>query len=102
MVSFYHAPGVAFVLIQMLDNGRVVQYDDPHILLLQTDGQFARMVRQAGSDEEERLLKIAKDHYVRRESLQPGHSEDMTLPENIVGLNGFTNIAFDDSDVTHL
>ena len=60
------------------------------------------MVRQAGSDEEERLLKIAKDHYICGEILQPSYSEDMPLTENIVGLNGFTNVAFDNSDVTRL
>ena len=84
--------------MQVLDNGRVVQYDHPYTLLQQTDGQFAKMVRQAGSDEEERLLKIAKDHYVCKETSQPCHSEDMPLTENIVGLNGITNIAFVNSE----
>ena len=88
--------------MQVLDNGRVVQYDDPYTLLLKADGQFAQMVRQAGCEEEQRLLMIAKNHSVRRETLQPCHSEDMTHTENIGGLNGFTNIAFDYSDVTRL
>ena len=67
--------------MQVLDNGRVVQYDHPYTLLLQTDGQFAQMVRQAGSDEEERLHKIAKDHYVPEETLKPCDSEEMPLTE---------------------
>ena len=80
----------------------MVQYDHPYTLLQQTHGQFAQMVRQAGSDEEERLLKIAKDHYVCGETLQPSYSEYMPLTENTVGLNGFTDVAFDNSDVTRL
>ena len=88
--------------MQVLDNGRVVQYDHPYTLLLQTHGQFAKMVRQAGSDEEERLHKIAKDHQVSEATLQPCCSKDMPPTENNIGLNGFTNLAFDNSDVTRL
>ena len=88
--------------MQVLDNGEVVQYDHPYTLLLETHGHFAEMVRQTGSNEEERLLEIAKYHYVRKETLQPCHSEDMPLTENIVRLNGLTNLAFDNSDVTRL
>lgn len=50
-------------LIQVLDHGRVKEFDHPHILLQDKAGLFYAMVEHTGRQSAERLASIARHCY---------------------------------------
>lgn len=44
-----------------MDGGRMIEFDDPHILLQKSDGIFKDMVNALGSAESAKLTQIAAD-----------------------------------------
>lgn len=47
--------------IIVMDGGRVVEYDHPHVLLRQKNGHFSKMVRTVGDKTSQFLQKIAEE-----------------------------------------
>lgn len=54
--------------ILVLDGGRIVEFNDPHVLLQQPDGLLSQMVRACGHRESESLRHLAENAYVDRSS----------------------------------
>lgn len=46
--------------MQVLDGGRIHEYDEPHVLLQNKDGIFYKMVQQTGKAEASSLIQLAK------------------------------------------
>lgn len=46
--------------MQVLDGGRIHEYDEPHVLLQNKDGIFYKMVQQTGKAEAGSLIQLAK------------------------------------------
>lgn len=57
--------------VLVMEDGRVVEYDEPFLLLQKKDGHFTRMVRETGHQEASRLWEIAKSEYSKRYSDDP-------------------------------
>ncbi|KAL7298327.1 hypothetical protein TKK_0008673 [Trichogramma kaykai] len=51
--------------ILVMDNGRVVEYDHPFVLLNKIDGCFAKMVQQTGNSTAQYLRDVAEETYKR-------------------------------------
>lgn len=49
--------------VLVMDNGCMVEFDHPHILLQNTKGHFTRMVGETGPSMVAQLKKIAKENY---------------------------------------
>ncbi|XP_071159454.1 ATP-binding cassette sub-family C member 4-like isoform X3 [Mytilus edulis] len=49
--------------VLVLDEGNIMEFDHPYLLLQIEDGYFSKMVQQTGPSEAEHLLSIAKDTY---------------------------------------
>lgn len=49
--------------VLVMDQGRVNQFDHPHLLLQDESGIFTGMVQSTGAQESERLKEIAKHAY---------------------------------------
>lgn len=49
-----------YVWLQVLDAGRIREYDEPYVLLQNQDGLFYQMVQQTGRAEAASLLHTAK------------------------------------------
>lgn len=47
--------------LQVLDGGRIHEYDEPHVLLQNKDGIFYKMVQQTGKAEAASLIQLAKE-----------------------------------------
>ncbi|KAK3605631.1 hypothetical protein CHS0354_027297 [Potamilus streckersoni] len=54
--------------VLVLDEGRIVEFDHPHLLLLNPDGIFYKMVQQTGKSEKEHLQEIAKSTFDKTNS----------------------------------
>jgi ATP-binding cassette subfamily C (CFTR/MRP) protein 4 len=48
-------------MILVVDNGEIVEYDHPHVLLQKKDGFLVRMSRQAGDEMLEYLKKVSEE-----------------------------------------
>lgn len=57
------SPIFYFGLFKVLDEGNIMEFDHPYLLLQIEDGYFSKMVQQTGPSEAEHLLSIAKDTY---------------------------------------
>ncbi|XP_032413049.1 ATP-binding cassette sub-family C member 4 [Xiphophorus hellerii] len=70
--------------ILVLDAGQIHAYDEPHVLLQDTEGIFYKMVQQTGKQEAAALLEAAKMAYDSRShpSMVNGHAE--TADVNLV------------------
>ncbi|KAM4537961.1 ATP-binding cassette subfamily C member 4-like [Fundulus diaphanus] len=70
--------------ILVLDAGQIHAYDEPYILLQDTQGIFYKMVQQSGKQEAAALLEAAKQAYNSRSrpSIPNGHAE--TADGNLV------------------
>lgn len=49
--------------VLVMDAGRAVEFDEPHILLMKNDGIFKDMVNTLGAIESKRLGQLATDKY---------------------------------------
>ncbi|XP_062612836.1 ATP-binding cassette sub-family C member 4-like isoform X2 [Saccostrea cucullata] len=49
--------------VMVLDEGQIMEYNHPHVLLQNTDGYLYKMVQQTGKGESQKLLEIAKSTY---------------------------------------
>lgn len=49
--------------VMVLNEGNVVEFNHPHVLLQDTEGYFYKMVQQTGKGESQKLLDIAKSTY---------------------------------------
>lgn len=50
-------------VILVMDAGKAVEFDHPHILLQNSEGYFAKMVAETGSAMQNKLKEIAKISY---------------------------------------
>jgi len=58
--SHTHPLFILYVWLQVLDAGRIQEYDEPYVLLQNHDGLFYQMVQQTGRAEAASLLHTAK------------------------------------------
>ncbi|XP_033761065.1 multidrug resistance-associated protein 4-like isoform X1 [Pecten maximus] len=49
--------------VLVLDEGNIVEFNQPYLLLQNEDGYFYRMVQQTGKSEADHLLEVARDCY---------------------------------------
>ncbi|XP_069104134.1 ATP-binding cassette sub-family C member 4-like isoform X2 [Argopecten irradians] len=49
--------------VLVLDEGNIVEFNQPYLLLQNEDGYFYRMVQQTGNTEADHLLEVARDCY---------------------------------------
>ncbi|KAL3847448.1 hypothetical protein ACJMK2_018354 [Sinanodonta woodiana] len=64
--------------VLVLDEGRIVEFDHPHLLLLNPNGIFYKMVHQTGKSEKDHLLEIAKSAFVKISSQSKTANRDET------------------------
>lgn len=50
--------------IQVLQSGRIAEFDEPYVLLQNNSSYFSALVAQTGSKESEKLTEMAKKHYL--------------------------------------
>ena len=70
--------------ILVLDQGKIMEFDEPYILLQKEDGHLTKMVLEAGKTEAGKLIEMAKKKY------------DENNPEDLYGLH------IKDSERSHL
>ena len=51
--------------ILLMDAGRIVEFDAPHVLLQQADSAFARLLSQTSAQHQARLRATARTHFMR-------------------------------------
>lgn len=56
--------------VLVMDNGTMVEFDHPHLLLQNPKGIFAKMVAEAGSPLSEQLKKTAQQNYQIKNTVQ--------------------------------
>lgn len=72
--------------LQVLSEGEIVEFDEPYLLLQNTQsGLLHKMVEQTGPGESEHLTQIA------RETFEGKHGEGVDLTEYVNKVNGNTN-----------
>ncbi|CAL4094228.1 unnamed protein product, partial [Meganyctiphanes norvegica] len=52
--------------VMVLDMGKMMEFDEPHILLMEDDTMFSKLVEQTGSESSKQLHKLAKEAYLSR------------------------------------
>ena len=52
-----------FLIYQVIDDGQIVEFDVPYLLLNKPEGYLYKMVKQTGSDEALHLMEEAKTAY---------------------------------------
>lgn len=62
-------PSFCFTVFEVLDQGKLVEYDAPYLLLHNCDSLFAQYVAQTGSENTKALLEIAGEAYINRFSV---------------------------------
>lgn len=69
------------IISQVMDDGKIIDFDEPHLLLEKGEGHFYQMVQQTGKTEAENLIEIAETAYKDRHTSQP-HDDKVMLTEN--------------------
>ena len=59
--------------VLVLDAGRLIEFDEPHLLLQNENGLFASMVRMTGKGMAQNLKEMAKIAYDNRRNESPYH-----------------------------
>ncbi|XP_041354291.1 ATP-binding cassette sub-family C member 4-like [Gigantopelta aegis] len=97
--------------VLILDAGRIVQFDEPFILLNKKCGMFYDIVQQTGKTESEDLLQVAELAFERRKitnSLNkgdnsPSKGDNEDIPEeniaNHIGVGGKPEISDEETDI---
>ncbi|XP_048247853.1 ATP-binding cassette sub-family C member 4-like isoform X3 [Haliotis rufescens] len=67
--------------VLVMDDGKIIDFDEPHLLLEKGEGHFYQMVQQTGKTEAEHLIEIAETAYKDRHTSQPLDDKVM-LTEN--------------------
>ncbi|XP_038070620.1 multidrug resistance-associated protein 4-like [Patiria miniata] len=57
--------------VLVLDAGRLIEFDEPYILLQKEDGIFMNMVQETGKAETAKLLEVARDKYLENNPTDP-------------------------------
>ncbi|XP_067669590.1 ATP-binding cassette sub-family C member 4-like isoform X2 [Haliotis asinina] len=70
--------------VLVLDEGKIIDFDEPHLLLEKGEGHFYQMVQQTGKTEAEHLADIALTTFEERHASKP--NDDNVLPKE----NGMT------------
>lgn len=63
VVVFLYLFFYSFVRYQVLDEGRIVEFDEPYTLLQDESGMLSSMVAETGNQESIKLTAIAKQKY---------------------------------------
>ncbi|XP_038050410.1 multidrug resistance-associated protein 4-like [Patiria miniata] len=63
--------------VMVLDAGRLIEFDEPYVLLQKEDGIFSKMVQETGKAETAKLLQIADEKYHLTDGNEP---EDIDKP----------------------
>ncbi|CAL1541619.1 unnamed protein product [Lymnaea stagnalis] len=100
--------------VMVLDNGHIVEFDQPYTLLMQGQGFFYDMVQQTGKAEFDHLMDVAKE--AAKRSVHPPnvangiqlklpvkaeHALDSTLQDVSSSLNGSDEAAFDVAEIPY-
>ena len=73
---FYLSLQTLFLSPQVLDAGRLKEFEAPYILLRNPRGQFSQLVEQTGPAEARRLYEIAREKYHEQRSAIPETTPD--------------------------
>ncbi|XP_022093078.1 multidrug resistance-associated protein 4-like isoform X2 [Acanthaster planci] len=57
--------------VMVLDAGRLIEFEEPYILLQKEDGAFTRMVQETGKAETAELIQIAADKHAEKAANDP-------------------------------
>ena len=63
------------ILWQVLDAGEIVEFDEPYVLMQNSNGLFKRLVSQTGNQMETQLLLATKEAYFKKH-------HNLTLPSD--------------------
>ena len=67
-------------ILQVLDAGQIVEFDEPYLLLQNTDGLFRKLVNQTGKQMETKLHFLAKEAYFNKYNKHSdGHSNSLSI-----------------------
>lgn len=88
--------GTYLFFLQVLDAGRIHEYDAPHVLLQNQNGILYKMVQQTGKAEAASLLQTAKE--VSRSSLCPQERGD-PLHQFNTDVNSHIHVALSDGQI---
>ena len=50
--------------ILLMESGRVIEFDAPHVLLQQPESAFARLLSQTSQQHQEKLRETARKHFI--------------------------------------
>lgn len=56
----------SFKMLQVLDQGKLVEYEVPYVLLQNSESLFSKYVQQTGSENTRALFEIAEEAYINR------------------------------------
>lgn len=59
----------------MLDAGRLIEFDEPHVLIQQPLGTFRKLVKQTGPQMARQLCNAAEDAYNRKHGVQTEYNK---------------------------
>ena len=79
----------------MLDNGRLKEFEEPHLLLQNKYSYFYKLVEQTGSISAAQLVEVARKAYEQRHKPQTHESvpdEVRTHLSSYIPVSGFTDL----------
>ncbi|XP_046426049.1 ATP-binding cassette sub-family C member 4-like isoform X3 [Neodiprion fabricii] len=68
--------------VLVMDGGRIVEFDHPHLLLKDRDGYFSQMVQQTGKTMAEELAKISESAFPATSEIASDVTNDVALPSD--------------------
>ncbi|XP_046622405.1 ATP-binding cassette sub-family C member 4-like isoform X3 [Neodiprion virginianus] len=68
--------------VLVMDGGRIVEFDHPHLLLKNRDGYFSQMVQQTGKTMAEELAKISESAFPATSEIASDVTNDVALPSD--------------------
>jgi len=69
--------------LQVLDSGRLVEFDEPYLLLLDNSSLFYKLVSQTGKSSAVRLLDMARTAFEKRHQPEPTDAVPDHLKSNM-------------------
>ncbi|XP_022093420.1 multidrug resistance-associated protein 4-like [Acanthaster planci] len=65
--------------VMVLDAGRLIEFDEPYILLQKEGSTFTRMVQETGKAEEAKLFHIAADKHAEKTAHDPEDADNLSV-----------------------
>jgi len=75
-------------IAQVLQSGRIAEFDKPYLLLQNKSSYFSALVAQTGAKESEKLIEMARKHYlsIRRNKFTVVYNYKIVTQSDKIGL----------------